>query len=49
MQPKLQQQTIHLMQNKDRMTDHQEQQAHEANTDHSKTISYGSVGQTHYD
>ena len=35
------------MSNKERMTDPQEQQACEANTDKSQTISVGSVGQTH--
>ena len=33
--------------NKDRMTDDQEQQACEANTDNSQAIPPGSVGQTH--
>ena len=35
------------MSNKDRMTDHQEPQAHETNKDNSQTIPLGSVGQTH--
>ena len=35
--------------NKDRSTDHQEQQAHEADADNSQTISPGSVVQRHND
>ena len=35
------------MNNKDRMTDHQEQQACESNTDNIQTISPGSVGLAH--
>ena len=38
---------MHHISNKDRMTDHQEQLAYEANTDNSQTIPLGSVRQTH--
>ena len=37
------------MHNIDRLTDHQEQQAHEANTADSQTIPLRSVGWTHSD